>query len=185
MAKLSKKETRLLVIFLSVIFFAGNVIALKTFMGGVTLAKTQIRTLTEQKQGIDALLGDRAYWEERQKWMEDHQPVIGDMGEAQGELIETLQKLARARGITILEQRIMEPNPKLQYKRISVMLKVIAPMSDLVDWLAEIQSPEAFHIVEQLTLALDLKSKEEELPVICTLQVGRLYQSHGAGGFAR
>ena len=117
--------------------------------------------------------------------MEAHQPVIGDLGEAQGELIETLQKLARGRGITILEQRIMEHNPKQQYRRISVMLKVVAPMADVVEWLAEIQSPEAFHIVEQMTLALDLKSKEEELPVVCTLQVGQLYQPKNGGEFAR
>jgi len=181
MARISKKEKRLLIAFLSVLFFVGNVIALKKYLDGTRLAKTQIKTLIEQKQGIDALLSDREYWEERQRWMESHQPDIGDLGEAQGEMIESLQRQARARGITILEQRIIDPKPKQQYPRISVMLKVVAPMADVVGWLSEIQSPESFRIVEQLTLNLDTRSREEELPVICTLQVGRLYHSGARG----
>jgi|GEM_PF-1629099 len=179
MAKLSKKEIRLLAIFLSVLAFAGNVIALKFYISGVRLARTQIATLTEQRQQIDALLADRAYWEERQQWMKEHQPSIRDMGEAQGELIERLQRTARNRGLTILEQRMPDQNRKQQPPRISAMLKVSAPMADVVGWLAEVQSPEAFLIVEQLTLSLDLKSNEEELPVVCTLQVGLLYQPEG------
>jgi hypothetical protein len=130
------------------------------------------------------LLSDREYWEERQNWMKSHQPRIEDFGEAQGEMLESLQEDARARGITVLEQRILDPQAKQQYPRISVFLKVVAPMSDVVAWLSEIQSPESFRIVEQLSLTLDARSKEEELPVICSLQVGRLYQG-GNGRSAR
>ena len=184
MAKLSKKEKRLLVAFISILLLVGNVIGLKKYLDGVRLAKMQIKTLTEQKEGINALLSDREYWEERQNWMKSHQPQIADLGEAQGEMLESLQEEARARGITVLEQRILDPQTKQQYPRISVFLKVVGPMSDIVSWLSEIQAPESFRIVENLSLALDTRSKEEELPVICTLQIGRLYHA-GNRSFAQ
>ncbi len=181
MAGISRKEGRLLAMFLGVLFFAGNVIALKSYLGGTKQARLQIRALTEQRQNIDALLSDRDYWEQRRQWMREHQPTIDDPGAAQGELLDQLQREARALGLTILEQRIVDSRGKQQASQVSVMLKVSAPMESLVQWLAGVQSPEAFRVVEQLTLSLDLRSREEEIPVVCTLQVGRLSQPAETG----
>lgn len=180
MAKLSKKEIRLLTLFLSALFLAGNVIALKSYLTGVKLSQAQIKTFGDKRQEIDALLSDRLYWEERQQWMEVHQPQLSEPGEAQGELISDLQHFARERGITILEQVILEPSHKAPFQKIAVRLKLSAPMRDLVEWLAEIQSPDAFYVVEQMLITPDIRSKEEEQPVICTFQVAKLYRSaHG------
>ena len=177
MARLSKKEARLLLIFSTVLFFAANVIVLKRYLTAVRAARTQLAAFSAQRQTIDALLSDRAYWEERQQWLEQHQPVLDEIGAAQGELIQTLQRFARDRGITILEQTLLAPVAKPQYREVAVKLKLTAPMRDMMEWLATIQAPEAFYSVDQLSLTLDTRSKEEELPVLCTLQVGRLYRA--------
>lgn len=180
MARLSKKETRLLLAFSATIFCAVNVIALKSYLTALTGARSRLTAYSSQRQTIDALLSDRAYWEDRQRWLDEHQPELENSGAAQGALIETLQKVARDRGITILEQTILEPTVKPYYQEISVRLKLTAPMKEMVAWLAEIQAPERFYVVDQLSLSVDTKSKEVELPALCTLQVGRLYRSQPA-----
>jgi len=83
--------------------------------------------------------------------------------------------VARDRGIKILEQTIMEPSIQPHFEEISAKLKLSARMEDIVAWLADIQAPERFYVINQLSLSLDMTSKEMELPALCTLQVGRLY----------
>ena len=70
----------------------------------------------------------------------------------------------------------MNPN----YQEVSVKLKLSARLEDMVSWLAEIQAPERFYIINQLVLNMDAKSRELELPSLCTLQVGRLYSTKPA-----
>lgn len=181
MAKLSSKELRLLVLFCGAIFLALNVILLKQMLTSVKRSQLQIKTFTTKREEIQALLSDREYWEERQQWMEIHQPQLSEPGEAQGELIAHLQKFARERGITILEQTILEPSQQPPFRKIAVRLKLTAPMQDMVEWLAEIQSPDGFYVVEQMLIAPDQRSKEEEKPVICTFQVAKLYRSDHQG----
>lgn len=180
MARLNKKELRLAILFASTLFFAGNVTALKRYITALSTARTQLATYSTQRQEIDILLSDREYWETRQHWLDEHQPLLDNPGAAQGELIETIQRVARDRGITILDQTIMEPSSQPHFQEVSAKLKLSARLEDMVSWLAEIQSPERFTIINQLTLSIDSKSKEMELPALCTLQVGRLYSPNPA-----
>ncbi len=175
MARLSKKETRLLLAFSITIFLAVNMLAMKRYLTSLTLVRSQVRAYTAQRQKIDGLLSDRAYWQERQQWLAEHQPSLDNTGAAQGTLIETLQKAARDGGITILDQTILEPSIKPYYQAISVKLKVTAPMKDMVNWLAEIQAPERFLSIDALSVTVDPRSKELDPPAICTLQVACLY----------
>lgn len=180
MARLSKKELRLLIAFLATIFVAGNVLSLKGYLSALKGARSRIAAYTSQREGIDALLADRQYWEERQRWIEEHQPEIKDAGAAQGALIESLQKSARERGITILEQTILEPAVKPQYHEVFVRLKLKAPMNEMIAWLAEIQAPERFTVINQFALSVDARNQEEEPLALCTMQVGRLHRLNTA-----
>lgn len=177
MARLNNKELRLAIIFASTIFLAVNVTALKRYITALSTARTQLATCSNQRQEIDILLSDRDYWEERQRWLDEHQPLLENSGAAQGELIETIQRVARDRGITILEQTILEPTFQPYFQEVSAKLKLTARLEDIVSWLAEIQAPERFYLINQLSLSIDTKSKNMELPALCTLQVGRLYSA--------
>lgn len=175
MAKLSKKELRLLLLFSGTLFFAVNVIALKSYITSQRAVKADIARLTLERQNIDALLSDRDYWRERQEWLDANQPGLENVGAAQGELIQALQSVARDRGITILDQTILEPVFQTHYQEIAVKLKLTASFEDMVGWLADIQAPDRFYIVNQLQLSIDTRSQELEPPAVCTIQVGRLY----------
>lgn len=182
MARLSKKELRLLVAFLATIFVAGNVLALKGYLSSLKVARSRIAAVASQRESVDLLLSDRAYWEERERWIEEHQPQLEDAGASLGSLIETLQKGAREGGITILEQTIVEPSGKSPYQQASIRLKLRAPMKEMIDWLAGIQAPERFYVISQFALSIDSRSKEDEPPAICTVQVGRLYRQKTDSG---
>lgn len=182
MARLSKKELRLLAAFLATTFVAGNVLALKGYLSSLKTARVRIATVSGERESVDSLLSDRDYWEERERWLQEHQPQLEDAGASLGSLIETLQKGARECGITILEQTIVEPSGKSHYKQASVRLKLTAPMKQMIDWLAGIQAPERFYVVSQFALNLDTRSKEEEQPAICIVQVERLYRQKAEGG---
>jgi len=181
MARLSKKELRLLVAFLATIFVAGNVLVLKGYLSSLKTARARIAAVSSQRESVDLLLSDRDYWEERERWLEEHQPQLDDAGASLGSLIETLQKGARENGITILEQTIVEPSGKSRYHQASVRLKLTAPMEEMIGWLAGIQAPERFYVISQFALSVDTRSKEEEPPAICTVQVGRLYRQKESG----
>ena len=175
MAKLSKKELRLLFVFAGTIFFAVNVIALRSYLTALRTVRADLARLTLERQNINVLLADRDYWRERQAWLNEHQPILENVGAAQGELIQSLQSVARDRGIIILDQTILEPVFQAQYQEISAKLKLTAPIEDMVGWLADIQAPERFAIVNQLQLSIDSRNREEDPPAICTVQVGRMY----------
>ena len=175
MAKLSKKELRLLTVFSVTVFFAVNVIALKGYITSLRAVRADLAKLALDRQSIDGLLSDRDYWRERQRWLDAHEPCLENVGAAQGDLIQTLQNVARDRGITILDQTILEPAFQPQYQEISAKFKLTAAFQDMVGWLADIQSPERFFIVNQLQLSIDTRSQEEDPPATCTIQVGRIY----------
>ncbi|MEI6350149.1 MAG: GspMb/PilO family protein [Verrucomicrobiota bacterium] len=175
MAKLSKKELKLLALFAGTVFFAVNVMALKGYVTSLRAVRADLAKLTLDRQNIDGLLSDRDYWRERQRWLDAHEPNLDNVGAAQGELIQTLQSVARDRGITILDQTILEPVFQSQYQEIAAKFKLTAAFQDMVGWLADIQAPERFYIVNQLQLSIDTRSQEEDPPAICTIQVGRVY----------
>ena len=176
MRSLTEKEKRLTLMLLVAVFLAINLFGL-TFLSRKrkALEADLFRLRTEQLEAKN-WLGEKDLWLERKKWLDDNQPRLKNGGEANANLLETVQSSAQHQKITIVEQGFMEPANKTHYRQVGVKLKVNGTLEDITRWLANLQQPAKF----QAVTTLSLKSDADPSRMKCELQVVRWYAPESA-----
>lgn len=172
MRTLTAKEKKLLVGLLAAVFVLLNVVGLQAFLNRQRVLQGNIAALQAQLDEGRALLMDQDYWQERAAWLEVSQPsddvTTTDDDAKFYEFVETSAKNAglaytrRDAGTQIVESAYAEVFDSSQVK---------GTMESLVKWLAELQQPEAFRAVKQISI------KSGEPPeVIAEVEVARWYK---------
>jgi hypothetical protein len=168
------RNEKVLVAFLVLIIFGAA-----NFYGFQYLTKNQ-RTL---QLTFASLRADRAeaqvdlqkldVWKKRQTWIQQHEPVLGDEGDTKAQLLQHFLKGARDHNLEILEQTLNNVQPGAAGTRVSIGLKVKGSMQGLCEWLSDLQHPEDFYAVSQLSL----KADQDQKSMVCTLQLARYFKT--------
>ena len=174
MRKWTKGERRLLIILGLALAIMGTfylVSYLLDIEGGLAL---KIHGLEANANTDQVWLREKQFWLDRKQWIEQKQPKAAPGGVPQSELLQSLTASAQGHKLTIQEQSFVDAKSTANYQAVAVRLKLSGALEDVVRWLVEVQQPEKFQAVTNLSL----KSQEKPPAVDLELEVARWYSPH-------
>ncbi len=168
----TRNEKILLAILIAIVFFSGN------YYGYRWLAKRQAdlqasyQDLLDEKLQAQIDLQKEDLWTKRKAWINEHEPALGEEGDAKAQVLEFVKKGAQANKLEILEQSLNDTQNDASGSRVYVALKVKGSMEGLCHWLADLQKPVNFYAVTKFSLKADQDAKS----FVCTLQLARFFK---------
>jgi hypothetical protein len=112
---------------------------------------------------------------QRQKWIRDHEPVLGEEGDTRAQVLNFVVKGARDHHLEIQEQNLGEVQHGPAGAKVGSEVRVKGSMEALCRWLAELQKPASFYAIDLCSLKADQDMKS----MICTLHVSRYFREGG------
>lgn len=173
MRALTSKEKRLLVTLLGALFLLLNIVALKSLLNRGTAIRTNIAALDAKIAQNHAILGQKDYWAEHAKWLEENQPTDDITSvDDDNRFIEFVESSAKESGLAYT-RRGGGPTPSKDrpYTEVFDASTVKGNMESLVKWLSKLQQPKDFRAIKQLHI------KSGEPPeVIADVEVARWFR---------
>jgi Tfp pilus assembly protein PilN len=170
--KSSKNEKFLLLILAAIIFVGGSYFGYRWLaqkQSSLQLAYLQLKA-DQAEAKVDLLESDK--YAQRQAWIRDHEPTLGDEGETKAQVLEYVLKGARDNKLEIVEQSLNNVQHGPVGARVNVSVKVKGSMQDLAKWLTNLQKPDQFYAVSLFSLKADQDLKS----MVCTLQIARYFK---------
>lgn len=188
MRGLTTREKRLLGFCLLSIFIVANLFAARAVMRSLGGSSKKIAALKNELAENEMWLEEKDLWERRQEWLSQGLPPSLvrqriSVGNAQGDLMQSLQNDLLERKLKIERQSLLQPVVNAFYDEVAVNLRVKGDAAELTRWLATLQSPERFQVIKNIELELDGHSKEVEPQAECDITVARWF-SPSAGDSA-
>jgi len=170
--QVTKNEKRLLSILIAIVFMGGNYFGyrwLSQKQSSLQLAYAQLRA-DQAEAKVD--LQESDLWAQRKAWTHDHQPPLGDEGEAKAQVLAYVLKGARDNKLEIMDQSLNDAQHGAAGTRINVSIKVKGSMEGLAKWLTNLQKPDQFYAISLFSL----KADQDQKSMVCTLQIARYFK---------
>ena len=170
--QVTKNEKLLLWVLVAVAFGIGN------YLGYGWLAKKQstLHLAYLQLQADQAEtkvdLQESDLWVQRKAWLNDHEPALGDEGDAKAQVLENVLKGAHDNKLEVLEQSVNDVQHGAAGACANVTVKVKGSMEGLCKWLTDLQKPDQFYAITSFTLNAD----QDQKSMVCALQVARYFK---------
>ncbi|MCB1229984.1 MAG: hypothetical protein KDN19_06945 [Verrucomicrobiae bacterium] len=162
------------------IFLVANLFAARAVMRSLGGSKKKITELKSELAENRMWLEEKDLWERRRAWLDENLPASLvrqriSVGNAQGDLMQTLQNDVLGRRLRIERQTLVEPQANAFYDEVAVSFRVEGDAAEVNRWLATLQSPELFQVVKTFKLELDGRSREVEPQAECDITVARWF----------
>ena len=174
--RVTKNERVLLLILVAILFVAGNIYGYRWLaqkQSSLQLDEAQLRA-DQAEANVDLQESDS--WAQCKAWTRDHEPVLGDEGDAKAQVLNYALKGARDNKLDIMEQSVKDSQQGVAGTRINVSVQVKGSMQDLCKWLADLQKPDQFYAVSSFSL----KADQDQKSMVCTLQIVRYFKKGGS-----
>jgi len=173
MRALTAKEKKLLIALLGALFVLLNAVALQMFLTRQSALHSNISKLNSQLAENRSVLGQKAMWDDRARWLEEKQPT-DDVSSIDDDtkFTEFVESTAKKSGLTYTRRGGGPVQSGEQYAEVYDASQVKGKMEALVKWLSELQQPEAFRAIKLLRI----KSAPEPPDVIADVEVARWYR---------
>ena len=116
--------------------------------------KSDLETKQATLQALQGLLTDAPLWQERDAWLNAHQPKLDNQDRATVRLLDEVDEVAKKHVVTITQPQhgllAVHWNPRPHRRRQASKLK--ADWKNLVDFLYELHGPEKFIVGENADL---------------------------------
>ena len=156
----------------AILFVAGNWYGYDWYTAKLTALRSTADGLQADQDSANDALKEIPQWTERNAWIKEKQPPLGNEGDAQAAVLEYVQKGARAHKLEITDQSLNDVQPTAGGVRVNVSVKVKGSMQDIAEWLAPLQKPDDFYAVTHFSLKADPDQKSFD----CTLQIARYFK---------
>jgi len=167
------RNEKILLLFLLVILFGGA-----NFYGYEWISQRQhalemsYLELKADRTEAEVDLQKQDLWTQRQAWIKAHEPVLTDEGDTKAKVLQYVLKGARDHDLKIAEENLDDVQRGAGGTRVNVGLKMKGSMQDICGWLTDLQKPDSFYTVSQLSL----KADEDQKSMDCTLQLARYFK---------
>ena len=170
--RVTRNEKVLLSVLAAMLFVVGNFFGYRWIsqkQSSLQLTEAQLRA-DQAEAKVDLQQSD--LWAQRKSWVSDHEPVLGDEGDAKAQVLEYVLKGARANKLEIMEQSLNDVQHGAAGTRINVSVKVKGSMQDLCKWLTDLQKPDQFYAISTFSL----KADQDQKSMVGTLQIARYFK---------
>jgi hypothetical protein len=168
----TRNEKVLLAILIGIVFLGGNFYGyqwLSHRLAALDLTYAQMRA---DRADAEVDLQKSEMWAQRKSWINDHEPALGNEGDAKAQVLEAVLKGARDHHLEIMEQSLNDVQHGSAGSRVNVAVKVRGSMEGLCQWLTELQKPANFYAVSLFSL----KADQDQKSMVCTLQMARYFK---------
>jgi hypothetical protein len=168
----TKNEKILVSILIAMIFVGGNYFGYRWL--SQKQSSLQLAYLELQGDQFDAKhdLQESPLWAQRQAWIRDHEPALGDEGSAKAQVLDYVVKGAHDNKLDVLDQSLNDAENGAAGTRVNVSIKVKGSMQGLVKWLTDLQKPDQFYAVSSFSLQAD----QDQKSMVCMLRIARYFK---------
>lgn len=175
MRSLAPSEKRLLLILSAAVFLAANMIGLRALVQSRAKIRVSIASakasLAEEKGWVS--LAETFVPAER--WISSHPMPEFSPNDANAELLRHEREAAEGAGLKVLEETLAPTGTASQASAAGVTLKLSGPFAGVVRFLFAMQAPDAWRIVDKMTL----RSDAEPPNVVAELEIRQLFRTSG------
>jgi hypothetical protein len=173
LAQMSPRERNLALLVGGVLVILVNVVLFKFFLQKRTEFQVQIAKSEGQINGLKQKELQRTLWSERDAWLTQNLPTLGDTQVANRELSEFVKELAKKHTVTVETPNPGTPLPQKDYTALGIRVTAKAPWQSttdaataakippLVEFLRELQAPGNFIVLDPLDLKVDPTDKTQ------------------------
>lgn len=159
LAQMSPRERTLVLIVGSAVALLVNMVLFKFFLGkraefqaAITKAEVKMADLKQRES-------QRALWAERDTWLKQNLPVLGDPQVANRDLAEMVKETARKYTVTIETPNPGVPNRQRDYVALGIRVSAKSDWAPMLDFLRDLQAPGHFIVFDPLDLKVDPNDK--------------------------
>jgi hypothetical protein len=152
--RLNKRERTLTSLVAVVLFLLLNWIIWSKLVGSLRGARAELTDRKETRKVQEVFIRERALWEKRAKWLQEHQPTLKGPGEA-STLLDQIKQVAGKHDVLIENPAIGTSDATPERQAVFASFEVKSPWPPLVKFLYDIQQPESFVVFESITLNID------------------------------
>jgi hypothetical protein len=152
--RLNKRERTLTSVVGAVLFLLLNWIIWSKVLGSLSAARAELADRRETRKVQEVFIRERALWEKRAKWLQEHQPALKGPGEA-STLLDQIKQVAGKHNVLIENPAIGTSDATPERQAVFASFEVKSPWPPLVKFLYDIQQPESFVVFESITLNID------------------------------
>ncbi len=152
---LSSREKILAIIVASIVLIGGTYILFDAYTGKRSALTSKIVSSRKQLRSLHDLLGQSALWEQREQWLQAKQPHMENADTAGVQLLDAVRELARRHEVLLENPTIRTPERRPDCTSVALEIETKSSWSPLVEFLAELQTPEQFIALESANLKID------------------------------
>jgi hypothetical protein len=168
----TRNEKRLIWILLAFLFVSGNYYGYRWLAQKQSSLQLSYAGLKADQAEAKVDLSESDLWAKRTAWVAQHQPVLGDEGDAKAQVLESVLKGARDNKLEIIDQSLNDSLHGAAGTQINVSVKVKGSMQGLSTWLTTMQKPDQFFAISSFSLRAD----QDQKSMACTLRIARYFK---------
>lgn len=152
--RMNPRERRLAWIVSGAIFLIINLFIWSKLFDALGNARAElaVRKATRTEQGV--YIKERDLWFRRDQWLKQHQPILKSAGEA-STLLDQIKEVAGKNNVLIEKPAIGTGDSTPDHQSVFVSIETKSPWPPLVQFLFDVQQPEAFVVFESVQLQID------------------------------
>jgi hypothetical protein len=105
---------------------------------------------------------EKAEWQQREAWLNEHQPKLVNESSAGVQLLDQVRKLAATHSVSLEDSPVIKvPARRPEYIAASVDVEVTSPWKALVGFVSEMQKPDQFVVLEKANFKIDSKDQTQ------------------------
>lgn len=152
--RMTSRERMLSLGVASVIFALFNLLLWSWMLGAIRQTRTQLASLQASRTQQTIFMKERDLWTKRQQWLQQHQPVVKSPAEA-STLLDQLKQVAEKHKVLLENPQIGAGETTPNHQTVFASIDTRSPWPPLVNFLYDVQQPDAFIVFESINLAVD------------------------------
>jgi hypothetical protein len=136
------------------IFALLNLWILSRILGALSDARKETATRRAKLAEQALYVKERDLWTKREEWLRKHQPVLNNPAEASA-LLDQLKQVAGKYNVLVENPAIGTGETTPYHQTVFASIETKSPWPPLVNFLYDVQRPDAFIVFENVNLAID------------------------------
>jgi hypothetical protein len=153
--RMNRRERILSLAVGAVVFLVFNLLIWNWLLGAIGGARSELAVRGSALKEQEIFVKERELWAKRDQWLQKHQPVLKNSGEAQTGLLDELRQVAGKYNILIENPAIGPGETTPNHQAVFASIETKSAWPPLVHFLYDVQQPESFIAFDSVNLMID------------------------------
>jgi hypothetical protein len=154
-ARMNRRERILALAVTGIVFVLLNLFVWNWLFAAVGRARADLAASKATRKEQEIFVKERDLWTQRQQWLQQHQPAFNGAGEASTLLEQQLRPVAAKYNVLLENPQIGSGETTPSHQTVWASIETKSDWKSIVQFLYDVQQPEAFVVFENVSLAVD------------------------------